>query len=145
MTTIAFKDGVVAADTGLTAGGARLGYVTKIVRRELDVAGASGCASWASAFRKWFLDGEQGDPPPIKQDGQHDAAKGAIFRHDGRINIFESGGSFELTTDMFALGSGGPEARGAMQYGASAEAAVRVAMALDEGTYGNVVVLRVGG
>jgi hypothetical protein len=152
MTTIAFKDGIVAADTGMTGGGgSRVGHTVKIVRRmscvapvAFDVAGASGCASWGHAFKTWFTKGENGDPPPIAHENQRDDATGVIFRADGSIWVFHSSGRHDLRAPYFAMGSGGSEARGAMQVGASAEDAVRAAMVLDESTYGDVTVLRVG-
>jgi hypothetical protein len=146
MTTIAFHRGQVAADTGLTARGSRLGHVCKLKRNLVgDVAGASGCATWAAAFRKWFATGEQGPPPEIKRDPQNnDEAKGVVFRADGTIEVYESPGMHTLEAPFYAIGSGAAEARGAMHVGANAELAVRAAMALDESTYGDVTVLDVG-
>lgn len=145
MTTIAFKNGVVASDTGASNRGSRVGHVVKIFARDGHVAGSCGDSGWNASFRKWFASGETGNPPEIRRDAHNnDDAKGVIFRRDGIIEVYESTGMHEVTAPFYAIGSGAAEARGAMQVGASAEEAVRAAMILDDGTYGNVLVLKIG-
>lgn len=144
MTTIAFKDGIVAADTGVMTRSMRAGYTVKIVQRHGSVAGGTGDAAWTATFREWFMRGVKSKYPLIPLVNGDPVGKGVVFWRDGRIEIFEQHGRFTLITDQFAIGSGTSEARGAMLAGATAEEAVRIAMQLDDSTFGDVTVLHVG-
>ena len=139
MTTIAYRAGILAADTGVCVGGSRAGYTVKIVRRpDGALAAAAGFAAYCYAFRNWFLSG--GDPPEAKTDtGVMD--RGTVFYADGRIEIFEPGGRFFMTAPYYAMGSGRPEALGAMHYGAGAINAVKAAIAHDNDTFGEISAL----
>lgn len=140
MTTIAYRDGVLAADTGACAGDSRLGYVQKIARDKRGaLAGAAGYATYVSTFLAWFRNGCRGGPPQAE-----DSDRGVIFHPTGKIVIYEKGGrgSFEMEAAYFAMGSGKPEALGAMFAGADAATAVQAAIEHDAHTYGEVVVLQ---
>lgn len=144
MTTIAYRDGILAADTGVTAGRSRLGNVAKIARREDGaLAAVCGGAAFGFAFLTWFRDrslSPAAPPPELKEDKDSmDAA--AIFYPDGSIELFEPQGRFPVEAPYFARGSGRPEALGAMHHGASAEEAIRAAMAHDDSTWGDVMLL----
>lgn len=142
MTTIAYKDGVLAADTGVSSDGARVGYITKIARRsDQYLAGASGDATYAWGFLQWFLNGCDGDPPKGTET-ERSFDRGVIFSANGAIQIYEPQGTHEMRCDFYAMGSGSPEARGAMWAGASAEESIRAAIALDSYTFGDITVLR---
>jgi hypothetical protein len=108
VTTIVYRDGTMAADTGMTVGGSQVAHTTKISRNLAgDLAGGCGDAAWTNEFRKWFSAGEVGSFPPICRDkDDRDSGKGLIVRSDGAIIIFESGGSFPLRAPFYALGSG---------------------------------------
>lgn len=142
MTTIAYRDGVLAADSRATAGDNIIGDIDKIARNVAgDLAGAAGLASYNYAFLEWFRNGEHGEPPKgSKDDGNYD--RGAIFRANGRIDIYEPSGQHATSGPYYALGSGRPEALGAMFTGADAATAVRAAIAHDINTGGTVTVLR---
>jgi hypothetical protein len=143
VTTIAYRDGVLAADTGMTIGGSQFAHMTKIARNKRgDLAGGCGMAPWCCAFLKWFMNGEKGAPPPIEKDGGNDKSKGFIARARGGLVVHESDGTFAPIAPYYAIGSGRGEAIGAMFAGASAELAVRAAIAHDESTFGDVTVLR---
>ena len=142
MTTIAFRDGVVAADTGMTrAYGGRSGTTIKIVRNAAgDIAAAAGDAGYAAVFLRWFMAGEAGPPSlPDKEGGV-----GTIYRagKPTTLTTFEPSGGFDIEAAYFAIGSGCCEALGAMFAGADAPTAVRAAIAHNNGTYGEVTVLR---
>jgi hypothetical protein len=141
MTTIAYRNGILAADTGMSAGGSIVGSVTKIARSEKgDLAGAAGDASYNHDFIAWFVGGEQGNPPEAQEEDKT-FDRGVIFRRDGRIEVFEPRGRFECSAPYYAFGSGRPEALGAMFVGASAEQAVQAAIAHDPYTFGDIDVL----
>ena len=56
MTTIAYRDGVLAAETATCQGGVMIGIVVKIARRaDGDMCGSAGDAAYNAAFTEWFL------------------------------------------------------------------------------------------
>lgn len=144
MTTIAYRDGTLAADTAMCQGGVMMGAVVKIARRaDGDMCGSAGDAAYNAAFTQWFLGGETESPPQAKQeDGILD--RGVIFRRTGKIEVFEPRGKFYVQAPYFAFGSGKEAALGAMFAGADAETAVRAAIQFDPHTDGEITVLKCG-
>jgi hypothetical protein len=142
MTVIVYRDGVLAADTQAAVGDNLLGSVAKIARNSNgDLAGAAGLASYNFSFLKWFTGMESGDPPKGLRD-EHNFDRGVIFRKSGKIEVFEPDGRFEMKAPYYALGSGRPEALGALFVGADAETAVCAAIAHDKDCGGDVMVLK---
>ncbi|MDB5612046.1 MAG: CcrSwift [Bradyrhizobium sp.] len=142
MTTIAYRDGVLAADTGMTIGDSRIGRVTKIVRGPNgNLGGAAGSCGYAQKFREWVAGGEQDSPPEPKEKENSFSDKGVVFRRDGTIDVHEVNGRFSCCANYYAFGSGRPEALGAMFAGADAETAIRAAIEHDSGTFGEIDVL----
>jgi hypothetical protein len=143
VTTIAYRDGVMAADALTCQGDALVGTAKKIVRNAHgDLAGCAGAAVVTRAFLAWFLGGEQGR---FSADGAARGDlrfRGLIVRARGRIQVFEDEGWYTFCAPYVAIGSGAPEARGAMFSGADAITAVRAARAHDAGTGGRITVLR---
>lgn len=138
MTTIAYRDGVIAADSQSTAGDSIVGECAKIARnRDGDLAGAAGDAGFSYAFLSWFMAGEKGEAPEAKcEDNCFD--RGCVFRANGTIEVYEPRGLHLTEAKYYALGSGRPEALGAMFAGADPVTAVRAAMAHDPRTGGTV-------
>lgn len=85
MTTIAFKDGVLAADTLVSAEGVRSGYTTKIRKIGPVLAGGSGRVRDVQAFLDWFVGGMDGEPPETGGN-----AEGLLF-FDGHILTWNDG------------------------------------------------------
>jgi ATP-dependent HslUV protease subunit HslV len=142
MTTIAYKDGMLAADTACCQGGVLCGSIVKIVRRDDgDMAGAAGDASYNFAFTTWFLAGEQGAPPEAKEEDRS-FDRGVIYRRSGTIDVFEPRGKFAMNAPFYAFGSGKEPALGAMFAGADAETAIEAAIQFDPHTGGEITVLR---
>lgn len=143
MTTIAYRSGVLAADTAMSRGGTHMGGIGKIIRRDDGaMAAIVGVAALQGPFFHWFITGEGGDNPTVPNDGDV-AATGLIFRPGGLVEVYECGGHYAFTPDPYmAIGSGRDAALGAMFAGADPETAVRAAIAHDHGTGGEVVVLR---
>lgn len=139
MTTIAYKEGILAADSQVTYEGTSDSTMTKIARNALgDLCGASGSACYMYAFLRWFEGGEKGEAPtPTENDG------GIVVRTDGTIECYEHPGPcpFTVTAKAYAVGSGRKLALGAMAFGASAEEAIKVAAQFDIYTSGKVVTL----
>lgn len=146
MTTIAYRDGVMAADTLATRNGNRAGTAIKIAKRGKLLAGASGSSDCCQAFRAWFMGGCIGHCPPMG-DPEKSWAEGVIVMPDGALAVFGPSSSWldRPYGGFWASGSGGDLALGAMAAGATAEEAVKAAAMLDINTGGDVTVLKVGG
>lgn len=142
ITTIAWRDGVLAADTMIASGCVAVNGATKIVRRlDGDMAGSAGSAGYCCRFLEWFLAGEKDDPPKAEEDDVG-CDVGLIFRNDLSVELFEPPGRAVIRTDYYAAGSGRGVALGAMFAGADPEQAVMAAIAHDVYTGGQVMVLR---
>lgn len=140
MTTIAYRDGVLAADTLNTSGTYRDGYVTKIVKKGRILAGASGCGIMTRRFLDWVRAGMPGDAPAMVNG--EDKAYGHIFMPDGtRLTLWPNGWATDRQA-FWADGSGWEFAKGAMAMGASAEQAIGIAVQHDTKSGGEIVVLR---
>ena len=142
MTTIAYRSGMLAADTAVLNGYNILGdAMVKIAKHHGCLAGATGTAGYCAAFLKWFCGGEQDAPPKAEKDNDN-YDTGIIVRPDGSIDRHELSGWHTLRPRYYAVGSGRDHAFGAMFAGATAEQAVRAAIEHDPGTAGSVTVLR---
>lgn len=141
MTTIAYRNGILAADTQMATSGSVNGSVIKIARREDGaLVGAAGYATYAYAFMQWFLSGEQGDPPKADHS-DNNLDRGVIFGSDGYFRVYEVEGMFVATAPYYAFGGGMDFALGAMHAGAGAKQAIEAAIAHDPNTGGDITVL----
>jgi hypothetical protein len=143
MTTIAYRDGVIAADTGMTMAGVKIGTVTKIARNQKgDLCGGAGSATFVHEFLHWFKNGEHGSPPDAVRTDELLDRSIIIIRDDPKtIIIYEPGGLSHCTANYYALGTGKELALGVMFIGGTAEQAVQAGMAHDASTWGTVEVL----
>lgn len=138
MTTIAFKAGVLAADTLLvSASHHRCGYAEKIKRAPTgELLALTGFAPTAYGLMDWWLAGHEGQQPNFDEGGSL-----IVFDKDG-ADIFCSGGrQREANAPFFAYGSGAQFALAAMDLGAGAKAAVGVAAKFCIYTGGDITVL----
>lgn len=131
MTTIAYRNGIMAADTRAYSGGSvPIGQKNKIHR--LDDGSLVGVSStepgMAEAFAAWLNDGANPEEAAFAGDrlknlsALHITPEGQVFFYCE--NITPSG---PLYSRFFAIGSGEQYALGALSSGATAEAAVKVA------------------
>lgn len=137
MTTVAYKDGVIAADSLVTADGARVGTVEKIGKIKGIFYGASGNLALMQKFGTWIRGGMKGDPPEVKENEGE-----AFVIHGNHVVTFCHAGTDCMKVERFASGSGWRTALGAMDAGADAEMAVRVAIKSDTASGGGITVLR---
>lgn len=146
MTTIAYRDGIMAADSLLVKSALRAGSVQKIWQAFDGIAGVSGSIVDAIAFRAWSTsnspemactgslprrDSEQSYP-----HGYYVSNAGIIFGWDGASALVPV-----EEVPFVATGSGRELALGAMAAGASAEEAVRIAAQFDVYTGGRITTL----
>lgn len=142
MTTIAYRDGVLAADRETCYGSVRGHQATKIGQRA-DGAMIAGCgvATVAATFKRWFLEGEQGDRPSLGANDADDAVM-IIIRPNGDVEKYDRLGWQIIEGPFFSFGSGFELALGAMAMGASAERAVQIAAEFGVGDPNRIDVLR---
>lgn len=143
MTTIAYRGGVLAADSRAYSGGAApIGAKVKIHRLpDGTLFGVSSNNVGADTLlRRWV---EGGCQPAESGDLKPDSFSVLLIRPDGAVfyandNLDLSG---PLSAPFFAIGSGKEAALGAMVMGADARRAVEVACELDMWSGGPVTVL----
>jgi hypothetical protein len=137
LTTIAYRDGILAADSLVTSDGIRTSTIVKLARREKDgtLFGACGRASLIRAAREWFL---RGEPPEDRIKIKDNEAQFIIVRPNNDVETWDESGSSDDAAPFHALGSGRDIALGAMAAGASAIEAVRIAAKFDTGTGGPI-------
>lgn len=140
MTTIAYKDGKLAFDSKVTAGGTHTGFMTKGKKTSKFLIAGCGSCEDLQAFIDWM---DAGGVVADKKlfglaDREVDMAalvvnkKNMVFHYEGRLY------PYEVNSEYHAMGSGADFALGAMASGSSAQQAVRIASKLDTSTGGVV-------
>lgn len=119
MTTIAYRDGVLAADKKASHSGTAY-RTTKLWRTKTHAMAVAGDLSVGIRFVEWFKNGQKGKCPLNSSTQML-----VMDLESGKCWHWESPGIAMLIEDRFAaLGSGSDLAIGAMSYGASAIEAV---------------------
>ncbi|MBX9754803.1 MAG: proteasome subunit beta [Pseudomonadaceae bacterium] len=135
MTTIAYKDGVIACDSRQTRSSA---IVSDDCHKRQVVDGISFFLSGAICDEKALIAAYFGTPSPVPVECSGyvvDGDKLMMVGHDDKTGIWKQ----DLDpANPDAIGSGAPYALTAMDMGASAEDAVRAAMKRDIYTGGKV-------
>jgi ATP-dependent protease HslVU (ClpYQ) peptidase subunit len=146
MTTIAFRDGIMAADTQETAGESQM-RCKKIFRATSPkgrrvLIGTAGGSFAGMIYVDHFKSGKE---RPITIDYMDIEEDFHNLIWDG-TNLFEVNWLWRPIKvprpKFFAIGSGAPAALGAMHMGASAKEAVNVAKKIDIYTGGRVVSMK---
>jgi len=134
MTTVAYKDGVLAADRAISGQG-HIGSTRKVFRRKSDGAlvGWCGTVSVCQRWVDWFLAGERGVAPNLGTD-EDSASHMLVVRPNGGVEQHDRYGRAVFDAPYYAIGSGGDYALGAMAFGATARQAVAAAMKHDHMT-----------
>ena len=146
MTTVAYKDGCIAADRQAQSGWMRFGEMTKIRRtRHGFLVGGAGHMARVQEFLDWAEEGLQPghstDAPTA--DDPDACAEGIIVHPDGRILIYDNSPRLVCVAAPFvAIGTGEKYAMAAMEMGASPAEAVALASRFD--IYTGSVVDQVG-
>jgi len=143
MTTVVYRDGVLAADRQVTMGVTHVGKMRKVYRRpDGALIGGRGDTSLLVKFFDWFMAGEQGYRPRLKSayaDGDDAETQLIIVRPNGSVELHDSLGYTPIQKGkFFAIGSGAEVAYGALEMGATAVQAVRAAAKHDIHTGGGV-------
>jgi hypothetical protein len=148
MTTIAYRDGIIAADSRVTvsteAGGSRKHLCTKLYRKKITegkktfevIIATAGEAFSALVFVDWYGSGKP-MPDSLRDLGGDFTC--LILRPDGLWEADVYCRPDKILDSFYAVGSGSKEALAAMHCGKSAVEAVRVAAIIDPYTGGRVV------
>lgn len=149
MTVIAYRDGVMAADSMGSADSVMQRGTRKVTRSSTGIiAGFSGVFGAGRKFLRWVEAGAVGDPPLPREhpgDPDHQSYTGIYVMPDGRVIVVDSEGADERFASYLALGAGSAAALGAMFAGADAETAVRAAIEHCAWCGGDVDVVRLTG
>lgn len=147
MTTIAYRDRTLAADSLVSGEMMRWGTTAKLFRAPCGWIGAAcGDAGAASEFAQWMetLTFEIPAPPSFAAPEFKSAVDGLLISHFGTIWCWTGRPRlFPLETEFTAIGSGAKIAMGAMAMGATAEQAVAVAAQFDVYTGGKIETLSI--
>jgi ATP-dependent HslUV protease subunit HslV len=130
MTTIAYRDGVMAADSGVWLGDAVVPWARKLIRGpDGALFGFSGNAGHATTFFEWVDGGYKGDRP--KPEPEPDGRSSLLVLHvpkDGPVRLISAYGTEVYDAPYFSIGAGNVGALCAMHAGAGAEAAIEAAI-----------------
>lgn len=128
MTTIAYRDGVIAADSRVTIGSmVHPESMSKLVRLSSGgVLASAGTVAQMEALKEHMLTTPAEDPPDM------DDITSMRIDPDGKLWNWEGAGPWRASKAKFyALGNGCGYAYGAMEAGASAREAVKIATKYD--------------
>ena len=138
MTTLAYRAGVLAADSLCRVGDWNAPYAVEKLFRMKDgsVCGVCGNYTEALAFIAWLNDSKpKEDRPPL-------ASATVVQMSATGVIVHESEGCYPVKGEFGAWGSGMPVALGTLHMRATAEEAVKVASLVDEGTGGAIVSMK---
>ena len=143
MTTIVYRDGVMAADSQVTvtseAGGSRKFKCEKLYRRDVPgfgecIIGLAGGSFDGLVFLDWLVSGNP-EPPQRLIDGGADFT--AIVLSKAGLHEYDMWCRPDRVLERFyAVGSGSKAALGALHMGASAKEALQIAARVDAYTGG---------
>lgn len=151
VTTIAYKNGVLAADSCVSlqteAGGSRKFRCEKLYRKTIGkgrskknvIIGLGGESSPGLLFLDWYGSGKE--PPTQLIDGDADFTA-LILTLDGLFEADAYCRPDKILEPFYAIGSGAKAALGAMHAGASAKRAVEIACRIDPYTAPPIVTMR---
>lgn len=140
MTTIALRDGILAADRACNRDGVRVGYRDKVRRIDGGRVAMMGYIPGCLAIIEWLDAGGKVDPPCI---GDDEIATVIFVPDEGEPTLIELGAQSPLPEAKYhAWGDGREIALGAMWAGASAKQAVEAAISHSLTTDGGPTVLK---
>lgn len=131
MTTIAYRDGVMAADSGVWFGDGLAPWARKLVRGDDGTLyGVCGNSGQCNDFIEWVNAGSIGERPVA--DKTPDGGSSYLVMKAapcGPVRILTAYGVEVYAAPYFAIGAGNTAALGAMFCGASAVRAIEAAIA----------------
>ena len=147
MTTIAYRDGVMASDSGCWHGDALHPWAQKLLRGpDGTLYGGLGSAAAVNTFFEWVEGGSVGPmPTPTRLDDDRSTFQVLIVPPSGRAKALNHDGYEHFGGPYVAVGAGAPTVYGALFMGATAEQAIEAALMHGSGAVGLVQSIRPGG
>lgn len=140
MTTVAYRDGVMAADSGAWLGDAVMPWARKLaVGPDGSLHGASGGSAEVAAYLAWVDGGFFGQRPAPEKTGTADGSFIVLIAKAGDpVKLLTAFGTEIYDAPYFAIGAGNVGALCAMHAGATAEQAIEAAIMHAPGAIGPV-------
>lgn len=141
MSTVVYRDGILAADRQITGDNMILGKVQKVFVAGDHLVGITGAYADAMAFVQWA---STNFDPKRKPQTERDV-EAVVVRRDGSFHVRSSPLWVEepITTNFYASGSGSHIAIGALAMGADPVKAVQIACEYDIFSGGGIDALTV--
>lgn len=146
MTTVAYRGGVMAADSGCWIGDAKHGWAEKLAKApDGTLYGVSGGTAECCGFLEWVRAGAGEMPRPVRKDEGHNSFIALAVSPGGPIRLLAAGGWETFpAAPYYAIGGSLEIALGALWHGATAEAAIEAALAHGTAAFGAVQSIRHG-
>jgi len=142
MTTIVYKDGVLAGDTRVCYQGMIFGETTKIFELEHVIFGGAGSIAATQEFKK-FLEGLEYNKEIFKVP-EHSSDFIVIDKKSQEVTLYDQNLVPEpMRAEYIAIGSGSGFAYGALRMGASPREAISIASEFDYKTNNNINEIRI--
>jgi hypothetical protein len=138
MTTIAVRDGYLAADTIVSYASFNNGETTKIAACGDFYVALAGAAFLRFELEAWAREGCPVDAVPTLLMDNKGKFSALFLRRDGKVFEFDEGYLMPVHAPYYAIGSGSLFALGAMAHGACAMEAVVASSRHDKSTGGEV-------
>lgn len=143
MTTIAYRKGVMAADSQASwDSGIKTCTMKKLSRLRGHLIGIAGAVHTAGIFLRWFENGATGDLDLKGLDAEEDFIAMVVTPAQEIYTMTRLLTPVLEQAEFFAIGSGAAPAMAAMKMGGSAKRAVEVACEIDLFTGGPVKTIR---
>jgi len=146
MSTVAYKDGIMVADSYCEVNGLLTRYY-KLRKTKNTLFGIVGHPVALEPMSDWFNEGADIDKIPacIKTDGEVDFELLIVTRAEPEAiyRVLRDGFVEQWSYDAWAIGSGAGLAVGALDQGASAIEAVKIAAKFDKNTGGRICSIKV--
>lgn len=138
MSTIAFKDGILASDSACLQSGTSIGKMKKVYRVGKCLIGLCGETAFFTEFVDWFRDGAD-DADTFPWTGDWNAL---VVSPNNPITLYDNNSMtplvFSKKDKYIAIGSGMDIALGCLYNGGSAKEAVQAAIKHNSSTKGPV-------
>lgn len=144
MTTIAYRDGVMAADSGSWMGEASHGWAEKLAKGpDGTLYGVAGGAPEALGFLEWVKAGADPEAMPKAEALPDDRNSFIVLAVSpgGPVRIIAARGVETYNAPYFAIGGGSATAFGALWAGASAADAIEATKEHGSSAHGRVLTI----
>lgn len=142
MTTVAYKDGIIAADTLATNKKGVSFQTSKIRKIDGMLIGISGSLVAGTRAINYLSNRNIIEKLRGVFNFPGGDYSGIFVTSDGELFLIDGGPKIKLKSNFYSIGTGSSYAMGAMSAGATAEEAVRISIEYDHYSAGDVQKLR---